>query len=135
MARSIQEMSDKFKYIVSDDRLFYGVIIVLVAALSFGLGRLSVGDRAPLSTENKPIVLQHVASIPNALHVSTSSQEAAAPSSEEARMYVGSKNGTKYHLPWCGSASQIKEENKVFFASKEEAQRAGYTPAANCKGI
>jgi methylphosphotriester-DNA--protein-cysteine methyltransferase len=64
----------------------------------------------------------------------------ASPRAEAQEMvpeggYVASKNGTKYHLPWCGSAKQIKEENKVWFATKEEAEAAGYTPAANCKGI
>ena len=49
--------------------------------------------------------------------------------------YVGSKNGTKYHIPYCPGAKQMKEENKVWFASKEEAASRGYSPAANCPGI
>jgi len=52
-----------------------------------------------------------------------------------AGAYVGSRNGSKYHFPWCPGAQQIKEENKVWFSSVEEAQKAGYTPAANCKGL
>jgi len=48
---------------------------------------------------------------------------------------VASKNGTKYHYTWCSGASTIKEENKVYFASKEEAEKAGYKPAVNCKGL
>ena len=49
--------------------------------------------------------------------------------------YVGSKNGSKYHLPWCSGAQRIKEENKVWFQDKNEAKRLGYTPAKNCPGI
>lgn len=49
--------------------------------------------------------------------------------------YVASKKGSKYHLPWCAGAKSILEENKIWFASKEEAEKAGYTPAGNCKGI
>lgn len=49
--------------------------------------------------------------------------------------YVASKTGTKYYLPWCGSVKRIKEENKVWFATKAEAEAAGYGPAKNCKGI
>lgn len=56
-----------------------------------------------------------------------------APSGE--KKYVASKNSNKYHLPWCSGAARIAEENKIWFASKEEAAAAGYTPAANCKGI
>src|SRR3989338_3692479 len=48
---------------------------------------------------------------------------------------VASKSGSKYHLPWCSGAQAIKEENKVWFASREAAEAAGYEPAANCKGL
>jgi hypothetical protein len=48
---------------------------------------------------------------------------------------VASKNGTKYHFLWCPGASTIKEENKIYFTSKEEAEKAGYKPAVNCKGL
>ena len=50
-------------------------------------------------------------------------------------MYVASKNGEAYYLPWCGGVKRIKEENRVWFASKIEAESAGYRPAKNCKGI
>lgn len=46
---------------------------------------------------------------------------------------VGSKNGSKYHLPRCSGANAIKEENKIWFASESAAQAAGYTRAGNCK--
>ncbi|MFH1608762.1 MAG: hypothetical protein ABH951_01935, partial [Patescibacteria group bacterium] len=55
--------------------------------------------------------------------------------SNDEGLLVGSKNGTKYHYPWCSGALRIKEENKVWFNSMEEARQAGYTPAANCKGL
>jgi methylphosphotriester-DNA--protein-cysteine methyltransferase len=48
---------------------------------------------------------------------------------------VASKTGAKYHLPWCSGAQTMKEENKIWFDSPEEARAAGYTPAANCKGL
>ncbi len=50
-------------------------------------------------------------------------------------LYVGSKSGSKYHLPNCPGAQRISAENKVWFASKEDALAKGYTPAANCKGL
>jgi len=51
------------------------------------------------------------------------------------KLYVVSKNGARYHYPWCSGAQSIKEENKIWFDTKEEAEAAGYTPAANCKGL
>ncbi len=49
--------------------------------------------------------------------------------------YVASKSGTKYHLDTCPGAKQIKAENKITFASREEAEAAGFAPAANCPGL
>jgi len=46
---------------------------------------------------------------------------------------VASKNGTKYHYPWCAGASQIKEENKIWYESELQAQQAGLTKAKNCQ--
>lgn len=41
---------------------------------------------------------------------------------------VGSKNSNKYHLATCAVAKRIKPENKVCFASKEDAKKRGYLP-------
>lgn len=61
---------------------------------------------------------------------------AALVAGENAKgMLVASKNGTKYHFPWCAGASQISEKNKIWFDSYSSAQKAGYTAAANCKGL
>lgn len=64
---------------------------------------------------------------------SATTEEKKVPVSK--RRYVASKNGTKYHLPTCSGAKRIKEENKIWFDSKTEAEQAGYEPAKNCKGI
>lgn len=47
-------------------------------------------------------------------------------------MFVASKNSTIYHKPDCKYVKQIKEENKVWFSSAEEAEKAGYKPDKNC---
>lgn len=43
--------------------------------------------------------------------------------------FVGSINSDLYHDPSCPSASRIKLTNQVWFASREEAERAGYSPS------
>lgn len=43
--------------------------------------------------------------------------------------FVGSKNSNKYHLASCAVAKRIKPENRVCFASEEEAKRRGYVPS------
>jgi len=43
-------------------------------------------------------------------------------------MFVASKNSKIYHLPDCQYAKRIKEENKIYFKSAEEAREKGYSP-------
>lgn len=111
------------------------LIIFLVALISFGLGRLSKlqENKAPISIENMVGSVGLLDSNKSVLSPETAQNEAFL--SNDEGLLVGSKNGTKYHYPWCSGALRIKEENKVWFNSVEEARQAGYTPAANCKGL
>lgn len=91
------------------------VIVLLVALISFGLGRLSVTH----DQTSPPTLSQAASTSPVAIGGSI----------------VASRNGTAYYFPWCAGVSHISEGNKVWFQTKSEAQRAGYHPAKNCKGL
>lgn len=43
--------------------------------------------------------------------------------------YVGSRNSNKYHRATCAVVKRIKPENRICFASKEEAEKRGYVPS------
>ena len=47
--------------------------------------------------------------------------------------YVASKNSTVFHMPDCKWAQRIKEENKIWFTTREEALDKGYKPCKVCK--
>lgn len=47
------------------------------------------------------------------------------------RFIYASRRGTKYYFYNCKSS--IKEANKIYFDSEEEAQKAGYTLAKACQ--
>src|SRR3989344_7415642 len=98
--------------------------IILVGTFAFGLGRWSRIE------ESKTPVLIEETIIPVA--PLTTSQ---ITSQKSSGIFVASKNGTKYYYPRCAGAARIKEENKIWFASREEAARRGYAPAANCPGL
>lgn len=117
------------------DDAFLVAAIFLIALAAFGLGRLSV-----LYGEGEDLKVIYPEGQAASVQLSGSREEVAADleaksKNLEARNYVASINGTKYYLPTCGSAGRIKEENKIWFATKEEAELAGYEPAANCPGI
>ena len=115
---------------------FVAALIVLVALASFALGRLSALDQE--KGEGIRIIQgNEIASgspdlSSGGIHESIGKTEAG---SEPKGAYVGSKSGSTYHLPWCSGASRIKEENKIWFPTKGDAERLGYHPAGNCKGI
>lgn len=105
--------------------LLFVVLLVLASTGSFGLGVIA-GREGHVGE----VFIERRAAAPAAV-VSPQENEPLATGGQ----YVASRNGTKYYLPWCGTAKRIKEENKVWFASKEEAVAAGYEPGKNCKGI
>ena len=130
-----------------DNDTFMVIVILLVAFTSFGIGRLSTN-----TNEKTPILFSQKTPAPSweqGVHdMETTKQPSPAPqklsasahgslpdSSLQTGSIVVSKNGTKYHFPWCSGAKRIKEENKIWFNSEQEAREAGYTPAANCKGL
>jgi hypothetical protein len=115
--------------------------VVLLGAISFGLGRLST-----MGTEGGEVALCDAPGEQTATALSTlpvtrtgvtldSGTNMEQPAIINKGTYVASKSGSAYHFPWCSGAQRIKEENKVWFETKEEAERAGYRPASNCKGL
>ncbi len=132
---SIREIPGKIKGFLNDDRLFPALLIAVVGCAAFGLGRLSA------LPADIPTSVQKAATQPST-SIEASEMRNATPKTGESTAttsvkgaYVASKNGGSYHLPWCGGASRIKEENKVWFQTKEEAVAAGLVPAKNCPGI
>ena len=47
--------------------------------------------------------------------------------------YVANKNTKKFHYPSCGSVSDMKEKNKLFFdGTRDELIQKGYSPCKRC---
>ena len=121
--------------------IFIFFLIIITGFLGFGLGRLSriFENKTPIGIENAI----NVSSIDSfSQNNATSNPDVGLqgyqnknPSNTTEQNFVASKNGTKYYFPWCEGTNKIKEENKVWFASKEEAEKKGYEPARNCKGL
>lgn len=100
---------------------FWVAIISLVAITSFSFGRIS-----GLQDKREPV---------RVINSNTQAAAAVGVGNIGGESVVGSKNGTKYHYPWCAGAKQISSKNLITFESIEKARAAGYTPASNCKGL
>ena len=124
--KSIQNYVLKIKRGAEHRECLIALLILLVGLGSFGLGRLS-----KIEATRKPVRIEY-----EVQNKAMEQSSAVSLSTEETqKLFVASKNGTKYHHPWCSGAERISEANKIWFSSKEEAEKAGYTPAQNCKGL
>lgn len=52
---------------------------------------------------------------------------------EASHLFMASKNGTKYYPVDCEAGNRIKPENRIYFASAINAQKAGYERTVSCK--
>jgi hypothetical protein len=125
-----------------ESRYFWFVVCILLAIISFVLGRPVIqGERVPVKVVVPSEAQQALSGSKPVSTEGGSTESAAAIQSQttaaerSGEEVVASKNGSKYHYPWCGGAKQISEKNKITFASIAEARAAGYTPAGNCKGL
>jgi len=133
---SIEDIPKKIKgFMDEQEHLVIVLIIVLVAFASFGMGRLSKIEsmKEPLRIEGAGAIV--VEAVGGGVLSAEIADNTDPNTQETTGALVGSKNGSKYHYPWCSGAKRIKPENIVNFASSAEAQKAGYTPAKNCKGL
>jgi hypothetical protein len=117
---NIQEIVSECKGGIIQKAGDYGIplIVMLVAVISFGLGRLSASEslRAPVSVSVAP------------------ADATAAPLALGGEVEA-SETGTVYYFPWCGSVNNITPQKLLWFKSEGEAQKAGYRAAKNCKGL
>jgi len=115
---SIQETWQKIKLTLEIGLGEWGiaVVVLFVAFASFGLGRLSA-----FAEQKGQISITEATSVP--------------PAMATGGMYEAAKNGTVYYFPWCSGAESIQPEDQVWFKNETTAQKAGYSPAKNCKGL
>lgn len=127
-------MKEKLKSWLENDQYFYSFLVLFVGVLSFYLGQQSVGVER--SAEAAAVYVSSPTTTRSAAGetgISTPVTPILPETSYE--VVVASKSGTKYHLPQCPGAQQIKPENRITFSSPAAAQAAGYSPAANCPGL
>lgn len=117
-------------------KLYLSLVIVLVATLSFGLGRLSGGgERGGIKLEfdssmsNTQFPISNEATASKALN----SLENSKLKIENSTQVVASSKGNKYHYPYCPGAKQISEKNRITFSNAAAAEASGYTLASNCR--
>lgn len=108
-------------------------IVILVGAGSFELGRLSKssggsssGIKIEYPTGNPGNLSASVVQTGNNLKLPT-------PENTVGKAFFASSRGTKYYSLGCSAGKSIKQENRIYFATREEAMSAGYELSSSCK--
>ncbi len=122
---SINDSREKIKQFIDSEKgkdILIVLIVILVGLGSFQLGRLSKEDsseglKLDYTSTNQPKELNQTANV-----ISTISD----------KNYFASSRGSKYYSLSCSAGKTIKQENRVYFTTGEEAEQAGYTLSSSC---
>jgi hypothetical protein len=125
---SLAENQKKLKgwWLGNNEIVFFALSVFLLVLLGGGLVRLFAvwqGRDTIVFTENKTFVSEETL------------YEDYLVASGLPGLVAASRKGIRYYYPWCGGLTNIKEANKVWFATTAEAKKAGYTLAKGCKGL
>ena len=97
---------------------FLYLTLILSIFTSYGIGYLSA-----IETFRIPILIERYGELSKKEDISKTNH------------IFASKSGSKFYFSWCSGGNRIKNENKIYFKSVEEAQNRGYEIAKNCPGI
>ena len=117
LTESLKKIKSLATFLTRKD-IYLALIIVFVGLASFCLGALWQKDAS-----RPDITIQNAASANLAVGEEGSTTDA----------YVGSYTSKIYRLTTCPGVNVISVDNKVYFASKADAEAAGYIGAKNCK--
>src|SRR3989338_7410347 len=126
----------KFLNLIKSNKhsIFLAFCIGLISFISYNLGQIDALQQTPIKIlergGSKAGSNNLKADIYSATQTKTLNNKAETKVLDTR--VVASKNSDKYHYTWCAGAKKIKEENKVWFNSAQEAESKGYTLAGNC---
>lgn len=124
---------EKIKHFLESEKgknILIILVIILVGLGSFELGRMSVN-----SSQNSPTIelSSQEANVIKSTQNEVLEQKYEFKGVDLAdRAYFASSRGTKYYPFGCSAGKSIKEANRVYFATEEEATKAGYSKSSSC---
>jgi hypothetical protein len=102
------------------------LIVILVGLGSFQLGRLSkVEPKEGLKIDYKGQIINNEANTLSAI-------KDLQKETNSVNNFFASKKGKKYYSLGCSAGKTIKQENRIYFQTGEEAEKLGYTISSSC---
>jgi hypothetical protein len=125
---------EKIKYFIKSEKgkdILIIIIIILVGLSSFELGRLSKAN----NSNNNGIKIEYPANYEVKTNLSQTNSNTSintAKTTQTSGNYFASKRGKKYYPVGCSAGNTIKQENKIYFSTGAEAEKAGYELSGSC---
>ncbi len=109
------------------------LVIILVSLSSFLLGRLLIinqtnGFKSKLNNISNNDVKDEIGNKINTNNISNLESN----NIQKKKNYVASKNGKLYYNKDCSGAKRISQKNEIWFATKIEAEKSGYSISPSC---
>lgn len=131
---------EKIKQFIESDKgkdILTVLIVILVGLGSFELGRLSKeGANSGIQIEYMDPSSFKSASQSGAVIKSIddyASQPVFSTPTNSDKNYFASSRGSKYYPAGCSAGKSLKEENRIYFATGDEAEQAGYELSSSCQ--
>lgn len=124
----------------NEKEIILAIGVSLAVFIAFGSGIL-IGNNKPKEplTIEEPAIAEEISSLRENLKIFNDSPAPAIKNIGDPSInsgqdnFVASKNGEYYYPLDCAAANRIKDANKIFFETKEAAERKGLKPSAYCK--
>lgn len=129
---------EKIKQFIESEKgkdILIVIIVILVGLGSFELGRLS--KEASSSGLKIEYPNQNGQSEANVISAATDvprpeTGRGTSVATPSGKIFFASNRGSKYYTTSCSAGKTIKQENRVYFTTGEEAVAAGYTLSSSC---
>jgi hypothetical protein len=138
----IANIQQKIKHIglfLARRDVLFATLLVVSSISSYALGtyesKATTGNQVIFSDVLRPVEVSssESESLPSVKSSSKVTGQAAAVGLASGKTTIfASKSGTKYYYSWCKSGNRVKLQNRVYFTSKEAAEKSGKSLAANC---
>jgi hypothetical protein len=126
--KSINNYMEKIKQFIESELgkdILVVFIVILVGLGSFELGRLSK------TSNSSGLKIEYLGESQNQGEIQAGNVIQAFNNNSENNFFASSK-GSKYYSLGCSGGKTIKQENRIYFATGEEAEQAGYALSTSC---
>ena len=130
---------EKIKHFIESEKgkdILTILIVVFVGIGSFFLGRLSKVQNSDIKIEYPTNYQGNTPTLSNQANLSqngTNTGQNTALGQQATENYFASTRGHKYYSLSCSAGKTIKQENRIYFATSTEAEKAGYSLSSSCQ--